>query len=297
NSRTRIVGTVTKLGPQRGNEHVLTAAAAALKVFPDLLFLILYKPTHFHRLPNQSYVPVSGADIQGKAMDLEGLAETLGIRKNVRFIEWPENVDEWISACDLIVAPFLSDRFSSVNLLEAMALSKPVVATDVGEQREIVEHGKDGFLVPPGDVRAMTERILQVLTSPPELDWMGRQARKKAEEYCVDAYVQRLEHLYRELATRDEPRATKPQGESEWFWAYGTKTAGEANLKRSFSEQRHNLAAVIRTPRPLRGTTGMWRSAGSGLRLILWMRLPSPLQLEINPSSRYLKGKSIMPQR
>jgi glycosyltransferase involved in cell wall biosynthesis len=215
NGRTKIVGTLTKLGPQRGNEYVLSAAAAALKVLPELLFLIVYKPTYFHRPPNQSYVPVSGADIQGKAMDLEVLAETLGIRKNVRFIEWPENVDEWISACDLIVAPFLSDRFSSVNLLEAMALSKPVVATDVGEQREIVEHGKDGFLVPPGDVRAMTERILQVLTSLPELDWMGRQARKKAEEYCVDAYVQRLEHLYRELATRDEPRATKPQEESE----------------------------------------------------------------------------------
>ena len=206
NGRTRIVGTVTKLGPQRGNDYVLTAAAAALKVLPDLLFLLVYKPTYYHRLPNQNYVPVSGADIQGKAMDLEALAETLGISKNVRFIEWPENVDEWISACDLVVAPFLSDRFSSVNLLEAMAMGKPVIATDVGEQREIVDHGIDGYLVRPGDVKEMTERILQVLTKPEEQDQMGQRARKKAEEYSVGAYVQRLGRLYEELVTSDAPQ-------------------------------------------------------------------------------------------
>jgi glycosyltransferase involved in cell wall biosynthesis len=206
NGRTKIIGVVTKLGPQRGTEYVLRAAAAALQVLPDLLFLIVYKPTYFHRLPNQSYVPVSGADIQGRAMDLEGLAETLGIRKNVRFIEWPENVDEWISTCDLIVAPFLSDRFSSVNLLEAMAMGKPVVATDVGEQREIVDHGIDGYLVPPGDVKEMTESILQVLTRPQKLDQMGQQARKKSEEYSVDAYVRVLERLYEELVTNDAPQ-------------------------------------------------------------------------------------------
>ncbi len=201
NGRTRIVGTVTKLGPQRGNEYVLSAAAAALKVFPDLLFLIVYKPTYFHRLPNQRYVPVSSSDIQGKAMELECLAETLGIRKNVRFIEVPENADEWISACDLIVAPFLSDRFSSVNLLEAMAMGKPVISTDIGEQREIIQNGIDGFLVSPGDVKVLAERILEILTKPEALDQMSCRARAKAEQYSADAYVQNLERLYAELAT------------------------------------------------------------------------------------------------
>jgi glycosyltransferase involved in cell wall biosynthesis len=211
NAPTKIVGTVTKLGPQRGNEHVLAAAAAALEVFPNLLFLIVYKPTYFHRLPNQSYVPVSSADIQGEAIDLEGLAETLGIRKNVRFIEWPENIDAWVSACDLIVAPFLSDRFSSVHLLEAMAMGKPVVATDVGEQREIIDHGIDGYLVSPGDVKEMTERILQLLTKPEALDQMSRCARAKAEQYSADAYVGNLQRLYRELATNGRSNHAEAQ--------------------------------------------------------------------------------------
>jgi glycosyltransferase involved in cell wall biosynthesis len=211
NGRTKIVGTLTKLGPQRGNEYVLAAAAAALKVFPELLFLILYKPTYFHRLPNQSYVPVSGADIQGKAMGLEGLAETLGIRGNVRFMESPDNVDEWISACDLIVAPFLSDRFSSVNLLEAMAMGKPVISTDIGEQREIIQNGIDGFLVSPGDVEGLAEAILQVLTKPEALDQMSRRARAKAEQYSADAYAENLQRLYAELAASGRSNQAESQ--------------------------------------------------------------------------------------
>jgi glycosyltransferase involved in cell wall biosynthesis len=200
---TRIVGTVTKLGPQRGNDYLLKAAAATLKASPDLLFLIMYKPTYFHRLPSQSYVPVSGADIQEEAMGLKRLAASLGIKKQVRFIELPPNVDEWISACDLMVAPFLSDRFSSVNLLEAMALGKPVIATDLGEQRQIIEHGIDGYLVGPGDVNELSGAILKALSIPPELERMGQQARKKSEGYSVEAYVRGLERLYEELVNNN----------------------------------------------------------------------------------------------
>jgi glycosyltransferase involved in cell wall biosynthesis len=196
-----IVGTVTKLGPQRGNEYLLQAAAEVLNTFPNVLFLVLYKPTHFHRLPNRQYVEVSSADTRNMTTELRLLANSLGIEQNVRFIECPENGDELVEACDLIVAPFLSERFSSVNLLEAMAMGKPVIATDLGEQREIIQNGSNGYLVPPGDVKELAEKILKVLTHHEELDRLGRQARASSEQYSVDAYVQRLQRLYAELTT------------------------------------------------------------------------------------------------
>jgi glycosyltransferase involved in cell wall biosynthesis len=136
-------------------------------------------------------------------MELERLAESLGIKKKVRLIELPPNVDEWMSACDLIVAPFLSDRFSSVNLLEAMALGKPVIATDLGEQREIIEHGIDGYLVSPGDVNELSGTIVKALSTPPELERMAQKARKKSEAYSVEAYVRGLERLYEELVNNN----------------------------------------------------------------------------------------------
>ncbi len=197
---TRIVATVTKLGPQRGNEYLLQVAGEVEKALSNVLFLLVYKPTYFHRLPNRKYVQASRTDTESKVSELEALVKELGIEKKVRFIECPENVGELVSVCDLIVAPFVSERFSSVNLLEAMALGKPVIATEMGEQLEIIRNGANGYLVSPGHVKELAGRILDVLTQPEKRDRLGHQARKDAEQYSVDAYVQRLQSLYTELA-------------------------------------------------------------------------------------------------
>ena len=199
----KIIGTVTKLGPQRGNDLLLRAAAEVLKVFPNALFLLIYKPTLFHRLPNKKYVAISRIDTIHMVTELKILATELGIEKNVRFIESPKKLDALVSACDLIVAPFLSERFSSVHLLESMAMGKPIIATNIGEQREIIQDGINGYLVAPGNVRELAERILQVLADPEELARMSYQARLKSDQYSVDTYVQSLQNLYEELTTAD----------------------------------------------------------------------------------------------
>lgn len=200
NERRKIVGTITKLGPQRGNEYLMSAAAAALEIVPDLLFLIFFKSTYFHRSPNRSYVQLSKDQIHAQAIDLQAKAQALGIARNIRLIEWPENIDEWISACDVIVAPFLSERFSSVHLLEAMAMGKPVIATDLGEQREIITNGIDGYLVAPGDVKEMSGAIVKLLSDRKALDEVSCCARVKAKQYSTDTFVENLQRLYAELA-------------------------------------------------------------------------------------------------
>jgi glycosyltransferase involved in cell wall biosynthesis len=207
---TKIIGTVTKLGPQRGNEYLLQAAGEVLKIFPDALFLLVYKPNYFHRLPNRQYVSIAGAAMETRVTELEALARRLGIEQKVRFIEWPEDINALVAACDLIVAPFLSERFSSVNLLEAMAMGKPIIATDLGEQREIIQHRGNGYLVAPGNVQELTERILQMLTRPEELEAMSREAQARSERYSVDWYVERLQRLYAQLATNGASAVAEP---------------------------------------------------------------------------------------
>ena len=176
NGKIRIVGTVTKLGPQRGNEYLLKAASQVLDAYPNVLFLLVYKPTYYHRLPNRKYVPVSEIERKNQVRELDALAKRLGIEGKVRFIPLPERLDEVLAACDLVVAPFLSERFSSVNLLEAMAMGKPIIATDLGEQREIIQNGIDGYLVAPGDVQELSGSILKLIKQPEELKHMSCQA-------------------------------------------------------------------------------------------------------------------------
>lgn len=212
---TRIVGTVTKLGPQRGNEYLLRAAREVVKAFADVVFVLIYRPTYLHRLPGRKYVDIPHTDTEGMLSELAGLVKEFRIEKNVRIIRWPENLDEVVSTCDLIVAPFLSERFSSVNLLEALAMGKPVIATDIGEQREVVKNGIDGYLVSPGDVEELAKTILKVLTHPEDLDRLSRQARARSEQHSADAYVRTLQGLYLEVArngTGDSRRVGRISG-------------------------------------------------------------------------------------
>jgi glycosyltransferase involved in cell wall biosynthesis len=197
---TKIVGTFTKLGPQRGNETLLQAAQQVLRIFPKTVFVIVYKLTRFHRLPNKDYVEVAQDQMEGAIAELQALAISLGIENNVRFVEWPQDIDPWMASCDLVAAPFLSERFSSVYLLEAMAKGKPVIATHLGEQREIIQEGENGYLVEPGNIDQLANRILHCLESQKNLEKLCLQSRIRAKQYSVEVYVKHLEDWYTELA-------------------------------------------------------------------------------------------------
>ena len=208
---TRLVGTVTKLGPQRGNDILLAAAARVVHQVPNCCFVLLYQRTHFHRLPSQKYVPASTADAEAQVVELAGQIDRLGLTDSVRLVEWPANVAEYIAACEFVVAPFLSERFSSVHLLEAMAQGKPLVASALGEQREIVQDGINGCLVPPGRVEELGERIKQLLEDPALLQRLGSRAREAAEAYSAPSCARTLERLYAELAARATAPRRRPR--------------------------------------------------------------------------------------
>ncbi len=197
----QLVGTVTKLGPQRGNEYFLQAAAQILQQHPHVVFVLVYKLTRFHRLPNKKYVEVSTADTEQAIAHLQNLAQELGIADRLRLVEWPEDVDAVVAALDIFVAPFLSGRFSSVALLEAMAQGKPVIATRLGESEEILQNTQGGYLVTPGDVPELTRVLLELLRSPRQRMAMSAAVRAIAQTYSVDACIQKLQSWYQDLAS------------------------------------------------------------------------------------------------
>ncbi len=200
NGNARVVGTVTKLGPERGNDYLLRTACEVLKVSPNTIFVIVYKPTYYHRVP-KAYEKISSIhDMEAKKAELVDLAKKLGIERNVHFVELLDDPDEIVSICDFIVAPFLNDRFSSVHLLESMAMGKPIIATDMGEQRLIIKNGVNGYLVSSGNVKELSQTILRLLDNPEKLNQMSLQAREMSKQYGVEAYVETLQNWYTELA-------------------------------------------------------------------------------------------------
>jgi glycosyltransferase involved in cell wall biosynthesis len=89
-------------------------------------------------------------------------------------------------------------------LIEAMAVGRPVVATDVGGNPEVLVDGETGFLVPPGDPLQLTAAIVKLLESPEMAVEMGTAGRRRVlEHYQVDTMARRIEALYDDLLGRE----------------------------------------------------------------------------------------------
>jgi glycosyltransferase involved in cell wall biosynthesis len=89
-------------------------------------------------------------------------------------------------------------------LIEAAACGLPVVATPVGGTPEVVEHGRTGLLVPPGDVDGLAVAVVELLSSPARRAAFGTAARAVAEErFDVARWALALRSLYEEALSRD----------------------------------------------------------------------------------------------
>lgn len=138
---------------------------------------------------------------QGSLMpELEALAENLGVTSKVLFLGARRDIPELASTADAFV---LSSAWEGLplTLLEAMACELPIIATDSGGPREILQNGRWGILVPPRNPEALAEAMLQVMSLPAEERLqMGKAARRHVENnYSFERIVDRWEEIYRQL--------------------------------------------------------------------------------------------------
>ncbi|MDP2182325.1 MAG: glycosyltransferase [Actinomycetota bacterium] len=121
---------------------------------------------------------------------------------HVRYIGWVDSVPAVLR--ELTVAVFPSTRPGvPTSLLEAAALGKPIVASRVEGIDELFEDGREIRLVPPGDPKALSAAIADLMSDPEEAADMGERARHRTiDEYSSDASIDRHLSLYRELMSR-----------------------------------------------------------------------------------------------
>lgn len=133
---------------------------------------------------------------------LRDLAVRLGIVRHVVFAGVRRDIESLLSLMDVFVLPSLYEGLG-IAILEAMAASRPVVATAVGGIPEIVVHGKTGLLVPPGDPSALAAAIQQMLAHPEQAASFGLQGRRRAEEkFAISIMVEKHQALYEALVAQ-----------------------------------------------------------------------------------------------
>ena len=132
--------------------------------------------------------------------ELENLIAHYGLSQHVRFTGWRKDALEIVSLMDMVIHPSLAEGFGRA-VLESMALGKPVVASAVGGLREAIQDGRNGHLVAPGDVEAITLRWRELLSSPELRQRLGREARHTVfTDYLIDDKVVRLAEIWAEMA-------------------------------------------------------------------------------------------------
>lgn len=171
-----IVGAGGRFTEQKGFTYLLKSIPAILREFPECVFVII------------------GDGSLRKSF--EELVMNLHIEKNVVFTGYRNDITEIFSACDLIAAPSLFEGMPNI-VMEAMALGKAVVATDIPEMKEVIQDGCTGLLVPVKDTIALSEKIIYLLKNLQVRQEMGQRGYELIrKEFSVDNMVKSYEKLY-----------------------------------------------------------------------------------------------------
>jgi glycosyltransferase involved in cell wall biosynthesis len=111
-----------------------------------------------------------------------------------------KNVPAFFEVADIAVLPSLKNEGFPNSVMEAMAASLPVVATDTGGTGELVIDGLTGYLVPAGDPEALQNRLGKLCADPELRNKMGEAGRQRIiERFTADRMVRRFESLYEVL--------------------------------------------------------------------------------------------------
>ncbi|BBI31784.1 glycosyltransferase [Cohnella abietis] len=171
--------TIARLSPMKGLEYLIEAAAKLKSTHPQVKFVIVGDVAFEHEKPYKDKL------IQLiKVLDLEQSVFMLGLRRDV---------PQLLRMSDVLVLPSVYDIFPTV-ILEAMSMSLPVVATDVGGVPEMVR-GNTGILVSPSNSEALKEALVRLFTMDYTL--MGYEANKLyLREFTQEQYVHKTAALY-----------------------------------------------------------------------------------------------------
>jgi len=123
--------------------------------------------------------------------------------RNSDHVHWVGRIDhvalkDWYAAADVLMLPSDDEPFGRV-LVEAMAMGVPVVAFDGGGVPEVVQHGKQGVLLPRGDVDGLVEAIAKLLGDTDLRTVMGNAGRRRAEVFSVPSHIANICKVYDEI--------------------------------------------------------------------------------------------------
>jgi glycosyltransferase involved in cell wall biosynthesis len=195
-----LLGVVAQISPWKGHETAIGALRLLRAAGVDAKLLLVGGAKFVSaatRYDNEAYLG-----------HLQMLVADAGLQDSVSWLGERDDVPEIVRALDVLLLPSWEEPFGRA-LVEAMALEVPVVATAVGGPNEIVEDGREGYLVAPRQPQAWADAIGRVLSSPDLAAAMGRAGRSRVErEFTFSRQSSRLLDVYSRTTDRGAERGS-----------------------------------------------------------------------------------------
>lgn len=185
-AKSAVIGMIATIHPNKRHEDMLRAIPLIKQWHPQTVFVFV------------------GRD-GGALESLEKLASKLGVQASVRFVGERRDIPEILAVFDILVLLSEGEGLSNA-LLEGMAAGKPIVATDVAGNPEVVIHERTGLLIPSHQPNRLADAIVRLLDNPDLRTQFGSAGRDRVQtHFRVERMVSQTESLYQYLvATRLE---------------------------------------------------------------------------------------------
>jgi glycosyltransferase involved in cell wall biosynthesis len=189
-----IIGTVANLFPRKGYEYLIEALEVVKVDHPGISCFIV------------------GEGPESYKEHLVQLVKKKKLDTNVVFAGFQKNVFEFLNAFDVFMLPSIMEGFG-IALLEAMAMSKPIVACKVGGVPEVIEDGVTGILVPPRDSKGLATALLRIMKDDQAKKMLGLAAKKIVEtKFTREAAIKRIQDLYLDVLRERKNDGSVPVG-------------------------------------------------------------------------------------
>ena len=177
-----VVGIVARLSEQKAHHVLLKAFAQAFASHPEARLVV-----------------IGGGS---RAEELTRLSQELGLADRVQFTGIRRDVSALLPAFDVSCLSSVHEA-APISVIESMAAGLPILATDCGALRDMVAHGKEGLLVPVGDVQQFAAALTRLATDRSLRERMGASARRRAErDFGIETTARGYEELLSSLVGR-----------------------------------------------------------------------------------------------
>jgi len=169
---------VGRFGKVKGIEFIISALPKILNKFPNAKLNIVGEGKYKNNLIK--------------------IVKMLKLDKSVKFIGWIEHnkLTSYYKNSSIFVMPSICPEAFGLVGIEAMSVGRPVIASNVGGIAEWLDDGETGYLVNPGNSEQIAEKVIKLFSDRKLMEQMGKNARKKAEQFSIEKHANEIEKIY-----------------------------------------------------------------------------------------------------